>query len=187
MFRKLLPLICAVFPSVALAEVHENLNYSYYEVRAQADKTLLFLLNASSPVSENGQIYHGHTSWNIQWRFHWSINESGMCKITSSLTTLDSVITLPKLNGANLRQQAIFDRYFSSLKAHELGHYKLAVRTARIIDSELLLLPEMGSCSKLEAYANARSQRSLERLKEQSLQYDLDTSHGKTQGAWIDD
>lgn len=187
MFGKLLFLICALFPGIALAEVYENLSYSYYEVTAQADKTLRSLLNASTPIRENGQIYHGHTSWNIQWRFRWNINQSGMCQITSSSTTLNSVVTLPRLDGASSRQQALFDRYISSLEEHELGHYKLAVRTARIIDNDLLLLREMSSCSELEADANARSQRSLERLKEQSQQYDLDTSHGKSQGAWIDD
>lgn len=183
---RLLVLACILLPASAFAEVSENLAYTYYDVTAQADKTLLSQLNASSPIRENGQVYHGHTKWDIRWRFWWNTDASGVCRITRSSTSLVSAITLPRLNGANLRQQSIFDRYIASLEAHELGHHQLAVQMARKIDSDLVSLPGMNSCPELEAFANARSQLSLERLNEQSRQYDLDTGHGRTQGAWID-
>jgi predicted secreted Zn-dependent protease len=57
---------------------------------------------------------------------------------------------------------------------------------ARKIDDDLIHLPGMNSCPELEAFADAQSQLSLERLKEQSRQYDLETGHGRTQGVWVD-
>ena len=186
MLTRLLFFTCVFTPAAALAEVSENLTYSYYDVTARADKTLLSQLDAFSPIREEGQIYHGHTHWDIQWKFRWNTNESGVCRITSSSTSLVSVITIPRLNGANPRQQSIFDRYISSLEIHELGHHRLAVQMARKIDDDLIHLPGMNSCPELEAFADAQSQLSLERLKEQSRQYDLETGHGRTQGVWVD-
>ncbi|MDP3331470.1 MAG: DUF922 domain-containing protein, partial [Methylococcaceae bacterium] len=95
-------------------------------------------------------------------------------------------ITLPELVGATAEQTAAFDNYVSALRVHELGHYDIGRETATVIDSGILALPQMSSCKKLEATANALGYQTLDDYKAREKQYDASTNHGETQGASLD-
>jgi len=69
---------------------------------------------------------------------------------------------------------------------HEQGHYSIGKEAATAIDRKILSLGEMSSCKVLEAVANDLGNRTINEYKEQELRYDNSTSHGKTQGAWLD-
>ena len=186
--RHLIACLLALFlASSAVADVSENLKYTYYQVNARTNQPLLPQLLATSSIREEGKPYIGKTNWNIRWNFNWKTDENGVCHITGSATQLTSVIVLPKLSSTSAHQLASFDRFIIALRQHELGHYSIAAEAARRIDSDLKNLPSMSNCNALEAHANATSQRTLSRFNEMSWQYDRDTNHGKTQGAWIDD
>jgi predicted secreted Zn-dependent protease len=181
----LLLLAYAMSSGTAFGEVKEHLEYSYYEVRARSDQPLFTQLNAASPIREGGQTFYGHTNWNVRWAFKWKTDSSGVCRISTTTTELHASMILPRLDGASARQMASFDRFMSALRQHELGHYKIALVAAQAIDIELRTLPGMNNCKALDTYANTGAQRTLERYNERSRQYDRDTNHGRTQGAWI--
>jgi predicted secreted Zn-dependent protease len=186
--RYLVACLLALFlASSAVAEVSEDLRYTYYQVDARTNQPLWPQLLATSSIREDGKPYIGQTNWDIRWHFNWNTDQNGVCRITGSAIQLTSVIVLPKLRSTSAHQLASFDRFIIALRQHELGHYSIASEAARKIDSDLKNFPPMSNCSALEAHANATSRRTLSRFNEMSRQYDRDTNHGKTQGAWISD
>lgn len=184
--RKILLLCFLVITQNSNAEVNENLVYAYYTANADPSRSLLSIMNASSPIRQDGQIFHGNTRWNVKWNFWWFENSDGRCRITKVTTTLDGSITLPRLVGATARQQSQFDIFLSALRVHELGHFGIAKEAAATIDRKILSFPEMSSCNALEAAVNNLGYRTIDAYKEKDVQYDALTSHGKSQGAWLD-
>ena len=170
----------------AAAEVSEKLDTVYYEVRAETRHNLLALLNEASPVRVNGKVFHAYTSWNVQWRFYWYEQADGRCAITRTHTDLTGEITLPRLAGSTDRPlHEDFQGYAAALRTHELGHYQIGKEAARAIDLALQRLPQMASCKELERVANRSAREILDSHTARERQYDIDTGHGKTQGAWL--
>ncbi len=52
---------------VPKAEVTENLAYTYYTAEADSRKSLLSILNASSPIRHQGRVYHGWYDSHVSW------------------------------------------------------------------------------------------------------------------------
>ena len=170
----------------ATAAVSEKLETVYYEVRVDTRRNLFALLNEASPVRVNGQVFHAYTSWNVRWRFYWHEQADGHCAITRTYTDLTGNITLPHLAGsANRPLQDDFKGYAAALRTHELGHYQFGKEAARAIDQALQGLPQMASCRELERVANRSAREILDSHTARERQYDIDTGHGKTQGAWL--
>lgn len=181
----LLLLACFALPGASVAEVTENLAYTYYVVAVRPGQPLYRQISAVSPIREDGEVFHGNTHWSINWQFRWHRGEDRVCRITSATTDLKTVITLPRLNGASAQQQASFDEFILALNDHELGHYRIAQEAAQSIDAELHALPGLSDCRTLEALANSTASRTLKRFGDMSRQYDRDTGHGRMQGAWL--
>jgi predicted secreted Zn-dependent protease len=173
--------LCLALPGVAIAEVREDLNYSYYEVRAVPGR-LAPQINAASPLKEQGKIFHGYTNWKVRWTFSLQPGR-GSCQITNVRVAIDAVITLPKLSNASAQQLAHFNRYMIALRAHELGHYKVSANAAQAIDHQLRSIPAVNKCDGLESYGNKAAHRLLNHYIELNRRYDRETNHGETQGA----
>lgn len=173
--------------SAVHAEVIENFDISYYPVSLHSGSTLISQFNAASSIRENGEIFHGNTHWDIHWSFRWNTDASGRCRLISVNTKLDVVMTLPDAKGADTHQLAVVTSYSRALRMHEQGHYDIARRAARDIDQSLLAMPGMNDCKTLDIHANAKGYELLERYNELSRQYDKDTRHGRTQGAFLNE
>jgi predicted secreted Zn-dependent protease len=184
--RKLFLLCFLAITRTSSAEVNESLVYTYYIANADPTRSLLSILNASSPIRQNGQVFHAHTSWYVDWNFRWFENPDGRCRITKVTTGLTGSISLPRLVDATPMQGRQFDIYLSTLRVHELGHYGIGKEAAAAIDRKILSLPEMPSCKALESAANDLGYRTLNEYKEKEVRYDASTAHGKSQGAWLD-
>jgi predicted secreted Zn-dependent protease len=184
MRRTLLTFACALLPLAAVAQVGDQLSYTYYEVNVRSGK-LAPQINAQTPIRQDG-VHYARTQWNVSWRFRWNEGPGG-CRFTSVNVNLRTEITLPRLNGASPQQAALFERFMPALREHETGHHQIAQEAARAIDAQLRGIPAMDTCPALEAQANRDAQRILERYREKERQYDRDTGHGKTQGAWLND
>jgi predicted secreted Zn-dependent protease len=74
-----------------------------------------------------------------------------------------------------------FDELLTSLRSHELGHYRIAQEAAAAIDSRLGALPEMADCRTLTSTADGIGSRILAEYREKELQYDAATDHGYDQ------
>ena len=176
----------AIDSTVPRAEVTENLDYTYYTVDADSTRSLLSILNASSPIRQNGRIFHGYYDSHVTWTLQWLENPGRRCKITKVTIVLTGNITLPRLEGGTYAQRAQFDIFLSALRVHELGHHDINKDAAASISRLILSLPEMTSCKALVSAANDLGQQTLKECKERTEQYDAETNHGKSQGALLD-
>jgi predicted secreted Zn-dependent protease len=179
----LLPLLWLAL--TAQAEVQEHLREQYYDLQVASGQSLSRALNQASPIRQNGQIYHAYTRWQVQWKFWWREQRDGRCQIDLTRTQLNATITLPRLGGGDAQQRQRFEQYLGALREHELGHYRIGQAAAAEIDAALLQTPEYPSCAELQQQANRRANAILQRHTEQERQYDQQTGHGRSQGAWL--
>jgi predicted secreted Zn-dependent protease len=184
--HKLLLLCLLIIAKTSSAQVSESLVYTYYTANADTSRSLLSVLNKASPIKINNRTFHGLTKWYVKWNYHWFEQPNGRCKITTVTTKYTSSIQLPELVGANSAQEQTFNNYLTALRTHELGHYDIGKQAADVIDSGIASLPEMSSCKELETAANDLGYQTLDEYKAKEKQYDADTGHGKTQGAWLE-
>lgn len=168
------------------AEVSEMLDYRYYSVQTGNATSLARALNRTSPIRQEGLIYHAYTTWQINWNFRWREDADGYCRITQVATGLNGIIQLPRLEDGTSNQRAQFARYLGALHEHELGHYQIGRKAALEIDRQLQAMPSMAECSKLAAIANRTAYRIVDQFKEQERTYDSITIHGRLQGARLD-
>lgn len=168
------------------AEVRDQLATTEYAVTGNPSVSLLQLLDAASPIRENGKSFHGYTKWYVSWRYRWNENADGGCRISSVTTQVEGRMTLPRLVGGSAEQRLRFDTYLAALRKHELGHYTIAQQAGREIDAKILALPPMRNCASLESAANHLGHRLLNQHLAREKQYDATTEHGKTQGAWLE-
>lgn len=171
--------------TIAHAEVTDTLNYEYYDVAANPKQRLAALLNNASPIKEGGKTFHGHTKWNIRWSFSFKKNASGECRLGATNVTLDAKITLPRLVGDSPAQQQQLERYLIPLKRHELGHYQIAQEAAHAVEQRLASLPGETSCSDMRNAANEAGKQTVNAYNEKNRAYDIETDHGKSQGARV--
>lgn len=169
----------------AQADVQEHLQEQYYDLQVASGESLSRALDKASPIRENGQIYHAYTRWKVQWNFWWREQRDGRCQIDLTRTQVNASITLPRLGGGDAQQRQRFEQYQGALREHELGHYRIGQAAAAEIDAALLATPEYPSCAELQQQANQRANAILQRHAEQERQYDRQTGHGRSQGAWL--
>ena len=172
------------FATHAHAIVTENLTYRFYDVQFAKGKSISAAILAASPIRDGGRTFHGYTKWQLSWRFTWREN-SATCTIDKVNTTVTALITLPNFISPPAQAKDALKEYLIALRQHELGHFELAKDAAERIDAEIRAQPAMPSCKLLETAANERGNRLLEEVRRKEKQYDADTQHGKTQGAWL--
>lgn len=168
---------------LARAEVVEDLDYEYYDVDA-SEGWLGDAINAATPIRQNGKRFHGYTKWQVNWRYWWDQDSEG-CTINRTEVKATGKITLPQLVDSTDENQEYFDEYIENLEAHELGHYEFAQTAAAEIDEFLLDLDTMDTCDEVQREANAGAREILDGYIRDEKQYDVDTGHGRTQGAYL--
>ena len=179
----LVALVCAGAAHAAVTEEHIQ---QPYPVRALPGETLRKALNAATPITVDGQRFHGYTRWNVRWTFRWWREASGRCAITEVTTRLRTEVQLPELRSGTPAQQAFFDQYLRALSHHEEGHAQFGRDAAQAIDQGIAALPAAPDCATLERQANALGHRLLREHAEREKQYDRDTRHGASQGARLE-
>ncbi|MBF0544623.1 MAG: DUF922 domain-containing protein [Candidatus Riflebacteria bacterium] len=168
------------------AEITEHLEYTYYSANIDSKSSINAALKASSPVKKEGHLFYGDTEWHLKWKFRWKKFADGNYKISNATVEVTGNIILPKLSGSPTpTQEKKFEKFFSALRVHELGHYTLAKEAAVELEKQILALPEMSTGKDLNSAANGIGYQKIKELKEKQKQYDAETGHGKTQGAWI--
>ena len=181
---RVLLFICVASAHGVHAAVTENLAYRFYDVHFNMGQSITAAIFAASPIRDGGRTFHGYTKWQLSWRFNWRDNNE-TCSISKVRTTLAASITLPNFISPPAKAKEVLDDYLIALRQHELGHFELAKDAAERIDTAIRTLPAMPSCKLLESAANEVGNRIVEGVRRKERQYDADTQHGKTQGAWL--
>jgi len=94
-------------------------------------------------------------------------------------------MTLPRLVGGSSEQKQRFETYLSRLREHELGHYEIGREAALELEQQFYALHPAASCGELQSAAREAGARLLPRYEAMGDTYDVQTEHGRTQGAWL--
>jgi len=121
-----------------------------------------------------------HESAKTEWVPRYVAETAGET-VSSATVTVETKITMPRWRGyttATEPERREWDRFWTALQAHELGHVDLARSHMCVVDSALIG----------ETLDSARQKWSdaLDALRNASDAYDQDTDHGRTQGTVID-
>ena len=183
----LLGLCLALAAPAAFAEVHEALDYENYVATARPGHAVALALNEASPFRPNGQVFHSATAWFLDWTMRPEPTADGRCRVGEVRIDLHGRMVLPRLVGGSDKQHRIFDDYLVRLREHELGHYEIGREAARQLEKEFYALRPARNCSELQSRARNTGARLLPVYEAMGDTYDVQTQHGRTQGAWLTD
>jgi predicted secreted Zn-dependent protease len=153
--------------SVAGGTSPEGVQFEYYDVASPGGHT-------------------GHTSWQLSYTYRTRGAAGGGCAVDSVTTKLDLKVRMPRWTpgaGASADLQSRWGRYVSALQTHEYGH----VQTGRDFESSFkgaaraLTAPD---CGALDASLRASFSALLKQANQRDIDYDAQTRHGATQGAY---
>lgn len=170
------------FGSYSFAEVHETIDYLYYEVNSEKNKyTLDERLNTASPLLVNEKVQHSLTRWNVTWKTEVTIQPDTFCSVGEVKVKLHALIQLPELVGEeNAPLQKKFNAYAVKLQAHEVGHYMLfAIQAANEIDVRLMNMEPAKSCKLLEEQVNEKAKSILKDYLNKENKFDTTTNFGR--------
>jgi predicted secreted Zn-dependent protease len=172
---------------VARAEVHEALDYEHYEAHALPGRPLASALNDATPFRPGDKIFHSATAWYVDWKVRPEPTGDGRCRVGAVRVELHGRMMLPRLVGGSKEQVARFDSYLVRLREHELGHYEIGREAARDLEQRFYGMSPARNCGELQSAARDTGARLLPKYEAMGDTYDLQTQHGKTQGAWLGD
>jgi len=155
----------------------------WYDVDGDSEPELRSVMDAKGPPDSAGNRHDAYTAWYVTWRFPFSRTEEG-CSTGPVTTSVRIDVTLPRWRapaGSLLVKK--WRRYLDSLAEHESGHRETGFNAATEITEVLPALPAKPTCEEAEEAANAAAREVLARHQKRDADYDLETSHGATQGA----
>lgn len=178
-------------PRVAYEADHESsavelsIELVEYEVSGDTPAALRAAMSELGPRGDDGTAYDGYARWHLRWRYGYD-KDSESCAPASPRVSVALYYTMPQAATSQEWTPALsrrWSRYLDALWAHELGHGELAIDYAEAL--QLVLLDHEGatSCGELDEVLSALGQSYLAALREEQSAYDLETDHGRKDGA----
>ena len=155
--RLALALCALATPALAQSEIEVDVTYGSYELDGDTLRDLWVEMQNEGP---NG--FAAYTTWYVNW--------TGACEIT-----VTGSIVLPDLGpDADLtpEDEAAFRTMLENLEAHEYNHIEFGIGFAEEVR-------DMGCLGDTATV--------LQEWLAEERQYDADTEHGRTEGAWLID
>lgn len=185
-FLAVLALAAAAIDTSVVEGVNVQQKVETYPVTGNTARQLLDAMNARArPDPVSGKPTYGRTDSHVSWRYRTESRDGRRCKLRSADVKLAIVITLPQWEpaGAPPALQAKWQDFHAALTAHELQHRALALQAAREIRDMLKDLPA-ADCKALNAEVERLAAPVMQRLADASRDYDVDTQHGRSEGAF---
>ena len=164
--------------------VQEQVTYQTYAVTGQSAEAILRSLVQNGP-REGEDIFFGLTQTDLDVRYEPRAI-SGGCIIEDTRVSLDVVVTLPEwmpVADVDPALQAGWGRFRRALAAHEHQHRVIAVGWAETAYKAVAGLYR-SSCDAAVSEARARLERLGVEVNAAHRQFDDETEHGKTTGAY---
>lgn len=161
---------------------HKAIEYHYYPVEGATFHALRDSLNRNGPHG-----FHAYTAWHVSWQYDYAPSPK-QCGLTNIQVTQTANITFPEWNrplSASSPLQQAWQRYANALMEHELGHVKHGQLAKQAIEAHLKELSPATNCKAISRKANAGAYKILHHYQTEDKNYDRQTQHGKTQGAWF--
>jgi predicted secreted Zn-dependent protease len=168
-----------------IATLTETLKFQTYDVKISPKQSLHNAINQASPIRQDGQTFHGLTTWMVYPNPRWQSDSTGQCRITTITTQLTTTILLPKLIGGTATQRQQFARFLPLLRNHELNHHAFGKQAAIAINRSLSTLPIAPNCSTLDRRVRSSVSQLLTTSQLRDKAYDVKTNHGQTEGLFL--
>jgi len=162
--------------------------FNLYEIDGSTPDELRTQMKRNGTTWSDGKVYAALTTWDI--RYNYDIKSSnGRYYLDAIKTNVDIVFHLPRLVPQKASQQLTesWNDYLTHLKTHEYGHRDIAVDIGQEIYQGLASLGTASSRKELDDTANKLVREKFQQLKQAQVDYDLETHHGKKQGAILMD
>ncbi|MFW2570237.1 DUF922 domain-containing Zn-dependent protease [Legionella sp. 29fVS95] len=172
----------AAFSSYSINEVK-----NYYQISGNTEQTLREQMGELGPVIK-GLHYDAQTIWYVTWNYNWHYNHPSQnpCYVKNVTVSVNVTSILPAWSNQNSSTpylQNKWNTYLNNLSKHEEGHGNNGKRAAMEIEQALLNTPAMPNCNALKAELNMKAKEIISKHNTWDTQYDMDTNHGKNQGA----
>jgi predicted secreted Zn-dependent protease len=172
--------------SLLHAEVNASLQFAPYYAHHSMPQTLKQALDAASTVRKKGAIFYGHTNWRVDWTFSTLALSNGACKLADIKVNLKGIMVLPVLASKDANTIIKFNKFLVALKNHEYGHYSHGQQAANKINSKFNEYSVMAGCDIAVTEANRMANEIVQQYINESNRYDVNTQHGRTEGAWLE-
>jgi predicted secreted Zn-dependent protease len=162
--------------------------FNLYEIDGSTPDELRAQMKRNGTTWNDGKVYAALTTWDI--RYNYDIKSSnGRYYLDTIKTDVDIVFHLPRLVPQKASQEltASWNDYLTHLKTHEFGHRDIAIGIGQEIYQGLSSLGSATSRKELDDTANKLVRAKFQQLKQAQVDYDLETHHGKKQGAILMD
>jgi predicted secreted Zn-dependent protease len=179
----LLPLL--LLAGVAQAKVTESIEFTTYDVDMAGARSMVRAIDAASPHRVEGKVVYGLTRYRVRWNYRYLQQPGGQCKLSALDVELAATVSMPRPVGASPKQEAKLAPVLEGLRIHELGHVDIGRQAAHAVDAAVGALPAQSTCDALKAAVDTTAKQAMAAFGERGAQYDADTGHGKTQGAWL--
>jgi predicted secreted Zn-dependent protease len=143
----------------------------YYDITGSTELDLRHQMSAYGPEG-----YDAYTRWYIRW--NWPGRGEVKCELKEAVASYEVTVTFPRwIPTAEATPELVekWNRYVRALAAHERVHVDNVVKRFPAV----LAAIKNATCLTAESAAQA----ALEPIRQFDRQYDLDTDHGRTQGA----
>ena len=163
--------------SNTLAEPSITFNSDFYTVRGTNVAEIYQDLQRHGPRGKNGDHYHAHTQWDIQWSFRW-IESASRCRLNRVTVNIGIDMLLPRLHSLESLSPSVqqsWNRYYRALTAHEEHHKAFGIKAAQELEQVLLATPAL-DCALLEAETNRRAREIIDKYDALEKAYDRDTN-----------
>jgi len=142
-----------------------------YDVSGSTESEIRAQLNANRPND-----YDAYTRWYVSW--DWPGRGSAECRLAEAEVSYEITVTFPRWTptaDASPELVAKWNGYLYALALHENAHISNVVSRFPAVVAAI----KGGTCLSAEDAAQAV----LQQMRQFDSQYDLDTNHGRTQGA----
>ena len=185
----LLVLATGTLDTPAVAGVTVTQAVETYPVAAATSRQLLDGMNAQARVDPvSGKPAYGYTYTHLRWSYATVTRDGTRCAIDKVDVGLDVRISLPDWQPVGTPPAALRERwraFHAALTAHELQHRAFGMQAARGIREAIEGIPA-GACAGIDAEVTRRTGRVMQQLADANRGYDIETDHGRTEGAvWV--
>lgn len=164
-------------------QINQTVLTDVYVVEGKSSADLLRELNNKGPSP-----HFARTDWKIGWSFSVRSTSEGV-ELKEFKTHVEIRYTLPEWDAPEGTRQAIlteWERFMKALRVHEAGHAQLAIDAAKQMERVCRTKGYQSENSReLSKLIDLECKAILDRYLEKEVQYDKETRHGRTQGAWL--
>jgi predicted secreted Zn-dependent protease len=158
----------------------------YYDVSGDSLQAVREDMNQKHPTDDADKQTVDALTFTHDFWWQW---EKRVCAL--DYVHLSTIVDLPRYVGSNATVKRAFDEYMIKLKFHEYHHVDIARKTAILITRQIQedMVPvqsqavEKSNCAIMNDKVDPRYQAALKMFLQENAKYDVDTRHGRSEGA----